>query len=73
MIIKTTGEEVTRMSSAERLEEVARILALGILRLRAREDPIQADQPNQLGKYRLDISAEESVTRVEPETCRENS
>jgi hypothetical protein len=37
------------MSSAERLDEVARLLALGYLRLRARRQAEKASQPNLSG------------------------
>jgi hypothetical protein len=44
------------MSPAERLDEVARLLALGFLRLRARRN-----EPNHLREFGLDLATEGSV------------
>ena len=60
----------TSTSSDERLDEVARILALGILRLRARRK--KPNEPNHLREFRLDFSAEQSVCRHEPKQGRED-
>jgi hypothetical protein len=49
------------MSSAERLDEVARLLALGYLRLRARRQAQKANDPNHLRESGLDFGAEGSV------------
>jgi hypothetical protein len=49
------------MSSSERLDEVARLLALGILRLRARRRAEKANGPNPLRRFGLDFAAEGSV------------
>ena len=49
------------MSASERLDEVARLLALGILRLRARRRAEKADDPNQLRRFGLDFPGEGSV------------
>jgi hypothetical protein len=49
------------MSPAERLDEVARLLALGFLRLRARRQAEKADEPNHLRRFGLDFGGEGSV------------
>jgi hypothetical protein len=49
------------MTPAERLDEVARLLALGYLRLRARRNAEKANEPNQLREFGLDFAAEGSV------------
>jgi len=49
------------MSPAERLDEVARLLALGYLRLRARRQAEKANEPNHLSEFGLDFAAERSV------------
>jgi hypothetical protein len=49
------------ISPAERLDEVARLLALGFLRLRARRDHEKAKDPNRLRSVGLDFRAEGSV------------
>jgi hypothetical protein len=49
------------MSPAERLDEVARLLALGYLRLRARRRAEKANDPNQLRNFGLDFRGEGSV------------
>jgi hypothetical protein len=49
------------MSPSERLDEVARLLALGILRLRARRRAERARDPNPLRRFGLDFAAERSV------------
>ena len=55
-----------RMTASERLDEVARILALGILRLTARQHRKNPNNPNHLSEFRLDFSAEQSVCGLEP-------
>lgn len=57
------------MTCAERLDEVARILALGILRLRGRRG--KPNDPNHLRGFRLDFSARKSVCGSEPDNDRE--
>jgi hypothetical protein len=52
---------VVPMSAAERLDEVARLLALGYLRLRARRRAEPPNGPNQLRSSGLDFAAEGSV------------
>jgi hypothetical protein len=49
------------ISPAERLDEVARLLALGFLRLRARRQAEKASEPNHLRSFGLDFRAEGSV------------
>jgi hypothetical protein len=49
------------MSPAERLDEVARLLALGFLRLRSRRQAENANAPNHLREFGLDSAAEGSV------------
>ena len=49
------------MSPAERLDEVARLLALGFLRLRARRREEKVNEPNHLREFGLDFAAERSV------------
>jgi hypothetical protein len=49
------------MSPTERLDEVARLLALGYLRLRARRQAEKPNEPNHLSGLGLDFAAEGSV------------
>jgi hypothetical protein len=49
------------ITPAERLDEVARLLALGYLRLRARRQAEKANDPNHLSGFGLDFAAEGSV------------
>jgi hypothetical protein len=49
------------MIADERLGEVARLLALGFLRLRARRQAEKANAPNHLRSSGLDFRAEGSV------------
>ena len=55
------GFRSDQLSSAERLDEVARLLALGFLRLRARRQGEKANGPNHLRGFGLDFAAEGSV------------
>jgi hypothetical protein len=59
------------LSSAERLDEVARLLALGLLRLRARRRAEKANDPNRLREFGLDFAAEGSVCDVDTHADRE--
>ena len=61
------------MSPAERLDEVARLLALGFLRLRARRQPEKANHPNHLSEFGLDFAAEGSVCDTDTHVDRERS
>jgi hypothetical protein len=49
------------MSPSERLDEVARLLALGYLRLRTRRKAEKSNEPNHLRESGLDFAAEGSV------------
>ena len=55
------GSRSTPMSSTERLDEVARLLALGYLRLRARRQAEISNDPNHLRSFGLDFHGEGSV------------
>ena len=59
------------MSPTERLDEVARLLALGYLRLRARRRAEKPNEPNQLREFGLDFSAERSVCDTDAHAGRE--
>ena len=59
------------MSPAERLGEVARLLALGFLRLRARRQAEKANDPNHLREFGLDFGAERSVCATDTHADRE--
>ena len=59
------------MTSAERLNEVARLLALGYLRLRARRHAEKANEPNHLREFGLDFGAEGSVCDTDAHVDRE--
>jgi hypothetical protein len=50
------------LSPNERLDEVARLLALGYLRLRARRQARKSNKPNRLQSFGLDFGAEGSVS-----------
>ena len=49
------------LTAEERLDEVARLLALGFLRLRARRQAEKANDPKHLRAFGLDFGAEGSV------------
>jgi hypothetical protein len=49
------------LTPTERLDEVARLLALGFLRLRARRRAEEASEPNRLSGFGLDFRGEGSV------------
>ena len=59
------------MTSAERLDEVARLLALGFLRLRARRQREKANDPNHLRNFGLDFGAQGSVCDTDVHADRE--
>jgi hypothetical protein len=61
------------MSSAERLDEVARLLALGLLRLRARRQQEKANGPNHLRNCGLDFRGERSVCDTDTKADRERA
>jgi hypothetical protein len=58
------------MSPTERLDEVARLLALGYLRLRARRSEQKANDPNHLSEFGLDFVAERSVSDTDAHAQR---
>jgi hypothetical protein len=55
------GFQSMPMSPTERLDEVARLLALGYLRLRTRRQTEKTNDPNQLREFGLDFRGEGSV------------
>ena len=59
------------MLPTERLDEVARLLALGFLRLRARRQAEKANDPNHLREFGLDFPAEGSVCDTDTHADRE--
>jgi hypothetical protein len=59
------------LSPAERLDEVARLLALGFLRLRARRQAEKANEPNHLRSFGLDFRGEGSVCDTDAHADRE--
>jgi hypothetical protein len=61
------------MSPAERLDEVARLLALGFLRLRARRQEQKTNDPNHLKGFELDFAAEGSVCDTDAHADRERA
>jgi hypothetical protein len=61
------------MSPAERLDEVARLLALGFLRLRARRRMQEASEPNRFRGFGLDFRAEGSVCDTDTHVDRDRA
>jgi hypothetical protein len=59
------------MSPSDRLDEVARLLALGYLRLRARRQGENANGPNDLREFGLDFGGEGSVCDTDTHANRE--
>ena len=59
------------MPAAERLDEVARLLALGFLRLRARRQREKANDPNHLRNFGLDFRGDGSVSDTDAHVDRE--
>jgi hypothetical protein len=59
------------MSPGERLDEVARLLALGYLRLRARRQEEKANNPHHLREFGLDFGAGGSVCDTDAHADRE--
>jgi hypothetical protein len=58
------------MSPTDRLDEVARLLALGYLRLRARRQAEKANDPKHLREFGLDFAAEGSVCDTDAQRQR---
>ena len=69
--MSATGLQPAPMSPAERLEEVARLLALGYLRLRARHQAEKTNEPNHVREFGLDFCAERSVCDTDARADRE--
>jgi hypothetical protein len=67
----TNGFRSIPMSPTERLDEVARLLALGFLRLRTRRQAEKANDPNHLSEFELDFAAEGSVCDTDAHADRE--
>jgi hypothetical protein len=61
----------SEMTADERLDEVARLLALGYLRLRVRRQSEKANEPNHLRSFGLDFTAEGSVCDTDTHADRE--
>ena len=61
------------LSPTERLDEVARLLALGFLRLRARRQAEKANAPNLLRDFGLDFRGERSVSDTDTHPDRERA
>jgi hypothetical protein len=64
---------VSGLPPTDRLDEVARLLALGYLRLRARRRAEKANDPNHLRGFGLDFAAEGSVCDTDTHADRERS
>jgi hypothetical protein len=58
------------MTPAERIDEVARLLALGFLRLQARRQQEKANDSNRLRGFGLDFAAERSVSDTDTHAQR---
>jgi hypothetical protein len=71
LIHPATGSRPHLMSPADRLDEVAHLLALGYLRLRARRQAEKANEPNHLSGFGLDYCAEGSVSDTDAHADRE--
>ena len=65
------GFRSASMSPTERLDEVARLLALGYLRLRARRQAEKPNEPNHLRSFGLDFRGEGSVCDTDTHADRE--
>jgi hypothetical protein len=66
-----SGLHSSPMTTEERLDEVARLLALGYLRLRARRQQEKANDPKQLREFGLDFRGEGSVVDTDAHADRE--
>ena len=65
------GSHPDLMTPEERLNEVARLLALGYLRLRARRQAEKTNEPNHLREFGLDFGREGSVCVTDTHADRE--
>ena len=61
------------LSPTERLDEGARLLALGYLRLRARRAEQKPNEPNPLRGFGLDFAGERSVCDTDAHARRERA
>jgi hypothetical protein len=68
---ESSGAVHAELRPTERLDEVARLLALGYLRLRARRQAEKANEPNPLSEFGLDFAREESVSDTDAHADRE--
>ena len=68
---ESSGAVHAELRPTERLDEVARLLALGYLRLRARRQAEKANKPNHLRSFGLDFAAERSVCNTDTHADRE--
>jgi hypothetical protein len=68
---RTNTIDSDRMTPTERLDEVARLLALGYLRLCARRQAEKVNDPNHLREFGLDFVAEGSVCDTDAHADRE--
>jgi hypothetical protein len=59
------------LTPIQRLDEVARLLALGFLRLRARRQAEKTNDPNLLRNFGLDFGAQGSVCVTDTHADRE--
>jgi hypothetical protein len=59
------------MTAEERLDEVARLLALGYLRLRARRQVEKLNDQNHLREFGLDLGAGRRVCHTDAHADRE--
>jgi hypothetical protein len=66
-----SGSHASPMTAEERLDEVARLLALGYLRLRARRQAEKGNRPNHLREFGLDFAAAGSVCDTDTHADRE--
>jgi hypothetical protein len=69
--LKGAGIHPSPMTADERFDEVARLLALGFLRLRARRRAEKANDPNRLREFGLDFAGEGSVCDTDAHADRE--
>lgn len=63
----------SEMTAEERLDEVARLLALGYLRLRARRAERNTNDPNYLRGFGVDFAGEGSVSDTDVHADRERA
>ena len=68
-----SGSHASPMTAEERLDEVARLLALGYLRLRVRRQAEKANNPNHLRELGLDFGGEGSVCDTDTHGDRERA